>query len=294
MEQDNENRQVESVPPVEHDLFTLNDGAGGQNPAAEPEKTADMPAAPVAEADPVSGTEPESGTESLREPEFKVNQDDRPPVRMLNTVSTSVPDEKTSEGKEKILNTLHSQADASLGMLLAEARALANHTIRSASAVTHIRSDYIEALENDKPDTLPNQVFLRAYVRALIQLYCLDAPSAKRIEEKLEDYEPDTDVPEKLIEDIGRGGQISEAEARRVKMMLIYGSVILLLLVSLVVTSVIGVGMRRRSTARRIEQKQPTEQKFDTARLESLLPPQLPKPQMLTIPSGDKKTPPKR
>ena len=81
MEQDNENRQVESVPPVEHDLFTLNDGAGGQNPAAEPEKTADMPAAPVAEADPVSGTEPESGTESLREPEFKVNQDDRPPVR---------------------------------------------------------------------------------------------------------------------------------------------------------------------------------------------------------------------
>lgn len=144
-------------------------------------------------------------------------------------------------------------------------------------------------MENDKPDALPNQVFLRAYVRALVQLYALDAPSARRIEEKLADFEPETEVPEKLIEDIGRGGQISEAEARRVKMMLIYGSIILVLLVSLVVTSVIGVSMRRRNSARRTEQPRQTEQKFDTARLENLLPPQLPKPQMLTIPSGNEK-----
>lgn len=288
MEQDNENRQVESVPPVEHDLFTLNEEPGGQSPSAEAEKNADPSGPPAAVTAAVSETEP------LREPEFKVNQEDRPPVRMLNTAAASLPDEKPVEGKEKVLYSLHSGADATLGKLLAEARTLANHTIRSASAETRIRSDYIEALENDKPETLPNQVFLRAYVRALIQLYCLDASSAKRIEEKLADYEPDTDVPEKLIEDIGRGGQISEAEARRVKLMLIYGSVILLLLVSLVVTSVIGVSMRRRSTARRIEQQHPAEQKFDTARLESLLPPQLQKPQMLTIPSGDKKTPPKR
>ena len=287
MEQDNENRQVESVPPVEHDLFTLNEGPGGQSPSAEAEKNADLPEAPVSETAAASEPEP------LREPEFKVNQEDRPPVRMLNTASAAGSEEKTTEGKEKALNSLHSKADASLGMLLAEARTLANHTIRSASAETRIRSDYIEALENDKPDTLPNQVFLRAYVRALIQLYRLDSPSAKRIEEKLEDYEPDTEVPEKLIEDIGRGGQISEAEARRVKMILIYGSVILLLLVSLVVTSVIGVSMRRSRTARRTEPPQRTEQKFDTARLENLLPPQLQKPQMLQIPSGnDNKTAP--
>ena len=282
MEQDNENRQVESAPPVENDLFTLNDGPVGQSSAAETEKPADPPAAPVSETASVSGAEP------LQEPEVKVNQEDRPPVRMLNTAIAAGSEEKSAEEKEKALNSLHSKADASLGMLLAEARSLANYSIQSASAETRIRSDYIEALENDKPETLPNQVFLRAYVRALIQLYCLDAPSVKRIEEKLEDYEPETEVPEKLIEDIGRGGQISEAEARRVKMMLIYGSVILVLLVSLVVTSVIGVSMRRRSTARRIEQQPPTEQKFDTARLEALLPPQLQKPQMLQIPSGDK------
>ena len=280
MEQDNENRQIESVPPVEHDLFNLNEDPVGQTPAAESEKTAEPSTASVPETGSVS--------EPLREPEFKVNQEDRPPVRMLNTVATAAPEEKPAGEKEKVLNSLHSGADATLGKLLAEARTLANHTIRSASAETRIRGDYIEALENDKPDALPNQVFLRAYVRALIQLYCLDAPSAKRIEEKLADYEPDTEVPEKLIEDIGRGGQISEAEARRVKMMLIYGSVILLLLVSLVVTSVIGVSIRRRSAARRIEQQRATEQKFDTARLETLLPPQLPKPQMLQIPSGDK------
>ena len=283
MEQDNENRQVESAPPVENDLFTLNDGPVGQSSAAETEKPADPPS--------VSVPEPESVSEAelLREPEFKVNQEDRPPVRMLNTVSTAVPEEKNTAEKEKVLNSLHSGADATLGKLLAEARTLANHTIRSASAETRIRSDYIEALENDKPDTLPNQVFLRAYVRALIQLYGLDAQSAKRIEEKLSDYEPETEVPEKLIEDIGRGGQISEAEARRVKLMLIYGSIILFLLISLVVTSVIGVNIRRRNAQRRAEQLRQTEQKFDTARLETLLPPQLPKPQMLTVPSGNEK-----
>ena len=285
MEQDNENRPVESAPPVENDLFTLNDGPGGQSPAAEPEKPADPSPASVPETISVSEAEP------LREPEFKVNSEDRPPVRMLNTVPAAAPEEKPAVWKEKKLNSLHSGSDATLGNLLAEARTLANHTIHSASAETRIRSDYIEALENDKPDTLPNQVFLRAYVRALIQLYGLDAPSAKLIEEKLSDYEPVTEVPEKLIEDIGRGGQISEAETRRVKLMLIYGSVILFLLVSLVVTSVIGVSIRRRNAQRRAEQLRQTEQKFDTARLETLLPPQLPKPQMLSIPSGNEKKP---
>ena len=287
MEQDNENRPVESAPPVENDLFTLNEGPGVQSPSAEAEKTADPPEAPVTETVSVSAAAPEP----LREPEFKVNSEDRPPVRMLNTGPASVPEEKPAAGKEKALNSLHSGADATLGKLLAEARTQANHTIHSASAETRIRSDYIEALENDKPETLPNQVFLRAYVRALIQLYGLDAQSSKLIEEKLSDYEPVTEVPEKLIEDIGRGGQISEAETRRVKLMLIYGSVILFLLVSLVVTSVIGVSIRRRNAQRRAEQLRQTEQKFDTARLETLLPPQLPKPQMLSIPSGNEKKP---
>ena len=283
MEQDNENRPVESAPPVENDLFTLNASPGGQSPSAEAEKPADPPAASVPETVSVSEAEP------LREPEFKVNPEDRPPVRMLNTVPSAAPEEKPVSWREKPLNSLHSGPDATLGKMLAEARTLANHTIRSASAETRIRCDYIEALENDKPETLPNQVFLRAYVRALIQLYGLDAQSSKLIEEKLSDYEPVTEVPEKLIEDIGRGGQISEAETRRVKLMLIYGSVILFLLVSLVVTSVIGVSIRRRNAQRRAEQLRQTEQKFDTARLETLLPPQLPKTQMLTIPFGDEK-----
>ena len=289
MEQDNENRTGDPAQPVEHDLFAMNNNTAPAVPSVEtksgnPENPSVIPP---------PETEAFSSQEPLREPEFKVNSENRPPVRMLNSISASVSEEKPVSGKEKVLNSLHSGSDASLGSLLQEARTLANYTIFSASAETHIRSDYIEALENDKPDSLPNQVFLKAYVRALVQLYGLDVPSAKRIEEKLKDFELETEVPEKLIEDIGRGGQISEAEARRIKMMLIYGSIILLLLVSLVVTSVIGVSMRRRSTARRMEQQPRTEQKFDTARLENLLPPQLPKPQMLQIPSGNEQKKPR-
>ena len=102
----------------------------------------------------------------------------------------------------------------------------------------------------------------------------------------MEKYQPVQDVPEKLVEDIGRGGQISETETRRIKMAMIYGGIILLLLISLVVTSIFAINARnKRNQAQQMPQK---DQKFDTARLETLIPPQLPQTQVLPVPGNDK------
>ena len=270
MELDNENRsEPVTARPEENDLFNLTDSTS-QQPAAE---------------------EPAAAPEPLREPEFKVNQEDRPAVHVVNTEASASAEvtEAPVSVKEKAQITLHAGAGASLGNLLTEARTTAGYSIETVSRESHIRHDFIEALEADQADALPNYVFLRAYVRALVQFYNLDSASTARIEEQIESFQPVQDVPEKLVEDIGRGGQISETETHRIKMILIYGSVILLLLISLVVTSVIAVGARaKRNQAAKLQQE---EEKFDSARLETLIPPQLPQTQVLQVPAAAEKKP---
>ena len=267
MEQDNENRQPEQ--PVENDLFNLTD----MNTESEQPKEVGQAAAPV--QSPVS------------EPEFKVNQEEHP-VLMIN------PDPARPQpangpaifGEEKRQISLRAGTEATLGNLLSEARKAAGYSVEEVSQENRIRHDFIEALEADHADALPNYVFLRAYVRALIYFYNLDQASAARVEEQMEKYQPVQDVPEKLVEDIGRGGQISETETRRIKMAMIYGGIILLLLISLVVTSIFAINARnKRIQAQQLPQK---DQKFDTARLETLIPPQLPQTQVLPVPGNDK------
>ena len=269
MEQDNENRQPEQ--PVEHDLFNLTDTD------TESERLKDAGQAAAPSPDPVS------------EPEFKVNQEGHP-VLMIN------PDPARPQpangpvffGEEKRQISLRAGKEASLGNLLSEARKAAGYSVEEVSQENRIRHDFIEALEADHVDALPNYVFLRAYVRALIYFYNLDQASAARVEEQMEKYQPAQDVPEKLVEDIGRGGQISETETRRIKMAIIYGSIILLLLISLVVTSIFAINTRnKRIQTQQMPQK---DQKFDTARLETLIPPQLPQTQVLPVPENNQKS----
>ena len=265
MEQDNENRQPEQ--PVENDLFNLTDAGSGQP------KDGGQAAAPA--QSPVS------------EPEFKVNQEEHPVLMIDPDPAGSKPEfDPASPWTEKPQITLRAGTGATLGNLLAEARKTAGYSIETVSQENRIRHDFIEALEADRADALPNYVFLRAYVRALIYFYNLDQASAARVEEQMEKYQPVQDVPEKLVEDIGRGGQISETETRRIKMALISGGIILLLLISLVVTSIIAINARnKRNQAQQMPQK---DQTFDTARLESLIPPQLPQTQVLPVPGDNK------
>ncbi len=265
MEQDNENRQPEPGRPVENDLFNLTD-AGSEQPNGV------QTAAPA---------QPPVG-----EPEFKVNQEEHP-VLMINpdAAHSQSANNPAASWKEKRQISLRAGTGATLGNLLTEARTAAGYSIETVSQENRIRHDFIEALEADHADDLPNYVFLRAYVRALIDFYNLDQASAARVEEQMGKYQPEQDVPEKLVEDIGRGGQISETETRRIKMAMIYGGIILLLLISLVVTSIFAINARnKRIQAQQVPQK---DRKFDTARLEPLIPPQLPQTQVLPVPPGE-------
>lgn len=267
MDRENENSSKVSGQS-ENDLFSIT----GQNdpPAAASPAPAETPPA-------------EKTPEPVKEPEFKINENERPPVRMLNETTRDPAGREPAVKVQKPAVTLRSPGDASLGTLLTEARTSAGLTVRDVAAATRIRTDYIEALEQDKPDALPNLVFLKAYVRALIPLYGLDANSVAMIEDKLKDLTPASEVPKKLLEDIGKEGQINEEEARKIKMFLIYGAVILILLISLTVTSIVSIRVRNaRREAQRLRQD---DRPFNTEQLENLLPPQLPKPQMLDVPA---------
>ncbi|MBO4632897.1 MAG: helix-turn-helix domain-containing protein [Lentisphaeria bacterium] len=276
MEQDNEKRIADSGQPMENDLFTMgNSITEDASPALE--------AVPSAFGSP-SIPEPEPAQEKIAEPEFKVNADSIPPVRMLNDENVAASKEVDHpEATEKKPISLRGGTGVSLGFMLAEARTAAGYSIGEVSQKTRILTDYLEAIEQDKTDALPNLVFFRAYVRALIKLYNLDEASSGLIEDQLADMEPKVEVPEKLLEDIGRDGQISEAETRKLKMILIYGSLILILLISLVVTSIVSVNIR--NSRRRAQQLQQENRPFDSARLETMLPPQLPQPQLLKVPA---------
>lgn len=168
--------------------------------------------------------------------------------------------------------------------MLAEARNLAGYSVEEVHQRTQIKSTYIEALEKDQLNVLPNRVFLRAYVRAMIDLYRLDQPSASLLEDQLSELPPVTEIPDKLVETIGKEGHVNEAEAKRIKMIFIYGAIILLLLISLTVTSIVSVHIRnRRIRARR----QQNEQVFDSNRIDTLLAPQLPPPRMMSVPQAE-------
>ena len=267
MDRENENNNDVSGQS-ENDLFSM---TGKNDPPSEESVT-------PAEA-PSEGKTPEP----VKEPEFKINENDRPPVRMLNEISRAPAGREPAPKIPKSAISLRSSDEATLGSLLAEARTAAGLTVREVAAATRIRTDYIEALEQDKPDALPNLVFLRAYVRALTPLYGLDANSVAMIEDKLKELTPASEVPKKLLEDIGKDGQINEEEARKIKMILIYGAVILLLLISLTVTSIVSIRVRNsRREAQRLRQE---DRPFKTEQIEDLLPPQLPKPLMLDVPS---------
>ncbi|MBO4647412.1 MAG: helix-turn-helix domain-containing protein [Lentisphaeria bacterium] len=285
MEQDNENRNTSSDHPVENDLFDIPEAAAPAASAAVEtspvESAAENAAEPVAE--PLADSAPaEPAPELVTEPEFKVNPEDRAAFRMLDSsAAVETSPAESAEAKPKV--SLRSSAGASLGKMLTEARTAAGFSVQEASQETRIRPEYIEALENDRADSLPNPVFLRAYVRALIHLYGLDAESTALVEEQMADVQTEVEVPEKLLEEIGKDGQISETETRRIKSIIIYGSIILLLLISLTVTSIITVSIRnRRQQARQQQENVPP---FDSGRIEKLIPPAIPQPQILPVPA---------
>lgn len=270
MEQNNTNLPADTPEQtVENDLFTL---TGSEIQPVAPQTAA----APAEEAQPAVQTVaqtivPEPLAPSLLRKEVPAEPAEPEPVLPKKTPAPRI--------------SLHSGAGASLGILMTEARNAAGKSLEQAAAATRIRADYILALEQDQPGKLPNLVFLRAYVRALIQLYNLDANSVALIEDQLQELEPPKDVPEKVLEDVGKDVQISKEEVKRIRMALIYGGIILALLISLTITCFVAVGIRN---SRQQQTAPQVLRPFDSSKLEQLLPPQLPEPQMLQVPAPAK------
>ena len=145
MERDDEIRNENSAQPVENDLFSINE-----------------PAAPAAETQSAPPVPEPSAAEPVREPEFKINENDHPEIRMLQEKPQSAAGGDTAAKPSARKVTLHAEAGASLGAMLAEARNAAGFSLDEVSTETRIRVDYIEALEQNRIDALPNLVFLRA------------------------------------------------------------------------------------------------------------------------------------
>lgn len=178
-------------------------------------------------------------------------------------------------------NSLPENSGSSLGSLLKNARTAAAMTIEQASGETHINARHIQALEEDRRDGLPEMVFVRAYVRTLVGLYNLDDHSSALIDGHLQALGPAA-VPEKVLEEIEKDVHFSREEARKIKMFLICGVIVLFLLIVLAVLGLVCSGGSK--TAKTVP---PTP--FEVRKLEKLLPPQLPEPKILSVPAPDKK-----
>ena len=176
-------------------------------------------------------------------------------------------------------------AQATAGQLLTQARNLVSMELQEVAEITRIRMEYLKALEEDDKACLPSsRVFVQSYIRTCMEIYQLDKESRERIMERfLEDEKEEEaeNVPEKVLEHIGKDGQISMEEAHRVRVICIYGAVILFLLLSLTVTSIVAFSIRNsRKEASAEKPVKPFEQK----NIEKLLAPQIPDPVILEIP----------
>lgn len=185
--------------------------------------------------------------------------------------------------KVRALRHLQVSPQATPGQLLTQAREMASMDLAEVAEITRIRSDYLKALEEDDKTRLPSsRVFVQSYIRACMDVYQLDKDSREQVLERFFEEEKDLveDVPEKVLEHIGKDGQISEEEAQRVRMICIYGGVIALLLLSLIITSIVAVSIRNSRAGKTVEAEQPVK-RFDSGKIETLLAPQIPDPVIL-------------
>lgn len=195
-----------------------------------------------------------------------------------------VPD---SVERNKRVLTVDTEA-ASIGEIMQDARQQAGLTLEQAAALTHIKKDYILALEADDQENLPGGIFPSAYVRTLCGLYNLnDSGREAALKKVRETFSAHDNVPEQLIQHLEQDVQRNEAEEQRVNkifylivsgaaalaVLLIAG--IVLLTFSLRGDSAPGLAETEKTPVRQ-EQRTPPVSDFDARKLETLTPPQSP------------------
>ena len=154
--------------------------------------------------------------------------------------------------------------------------------------MTHIKKDYILALEADDQENLPGGIFPSAYVRTLCGLYNLnDSGREAALKKVRETFSAHDNVPEQLIQHLEQDVQRNEAEEQRVNKifyLIVSGAAALavLLIAGIVLLTVSLRGdsapklAETEKTPVRQEQRTPPVSDFDARKLETLTPPQSP------------------
>ena len=195
-----------------------------------------------------------------------------------------VPD---SVERNKRVLTVDTEA-ASIGEIMQDARQQAGLTLEQAAALTHIKKDYILALDADDQENLPGGIFPSAYVRTLCGLYNLnDSGREAALKKVRETFSAHDNVPEQLIQHLEQDVQRNEAEEQRVNKifyLIVSGAAALavLLIAGIVLLTVSLRGdsapklAETEKTPVRQEQRTPPVSDFDARKLETLTPPQSP------------------
>jgi hypothetical protein len=123
-----------------------------------------------------------------------------------------------STGKTSTLGRLK---DDSFGGMLQAARNRANMSVEQGEQPTRIKKSYLEALESDDIDNLPPRVFISAYIRTLSSVYNISPEDMEIVSGKLKELGTRSEVPEALIQNLEKDGQVSVAEEKRVRKILI-------------------------------------------------------------------------
>ena len=88
------------------------------------------------------------------------------------------------------MNNENEQSTASFGELLRHAREEASYSVAYISSQTHLQPEIIEALEQERFDQLPGEVFVRGYIRTYTKLLALEAQPVIEAYERVKPDKP--------------------------------------------------------------------------------------------------------
>lgn len=189
---------------------------------------------------------------------------------------------------ERNKRTLSIDAEnATVGAIMSDARKQAGLSIAQAEQLTHIKKNYIAALENDDAKELPTGIFPTAYVRSLCGAYNLnDAGREVALRKVRETFAVHDPVPDQFIHNLEQNVQRNVAEEQRVNKIFylaVAGAATLLVLliagIILITLSLHAPSPQKTdpdASATAQTRRSAPVSNFDAARLETLTPVQIP------------------
>ena len=139
------------------------------------------------------------------------------------------------------------EGEQSFGQYLRALRERNHFTIAQIADETKIKSDYLEALENEDYGCLPQPVYVLGYVRKLCSLYHVSPERADQITAELRDrleYEVPEDITKTVIDH-----EVSEENERKIRQLILILAAGALLIAVLLVAGGILILTGLRSSA---------------------------------------------